>query len=405
MSVIDMNKDMMVTLSDIREEMHLVRDGETGKQVYQPAYFSDMKTLIQGAYSFASFFEKMHLQQKVYVGNDPSVFRFSLETGEMEYRGQDGFREISEDGEVLITGADIIGINEFAAPELLAAVKEGETLHFNDETDRYFISVFLFEYFFHTGSPFEGKMMVNRCFLSPLEKELFRADQGIFCMDAGDHENQPVKGIQDKLIRYWKVYPDLLQKMFMRAFMDGSASTFLRPSAVDWMKVMIHLLMDYKECSCGFHGFSYTLPEQENGTRLCPKCGKVFYPLTNGMDTLWLAEGQKLYECQTGRVPFDKETVTGIVVENRQRKGLYGIKNLGLAEWRGMFPDGTIREIGQNQAMPIWNGMRIRFELGEDWFLRLKSPEKLPMEEAEEDPATDDTEESRPAEPEMSDDR
>ena len=405
MSVIDMNKDMMVTLSDIREEMHLVRDGETGKQVYQPAYFSDMKTLIQGAYSFASFFEKMHLQQKVYVGNDPSVFRFSLETGEMEYRGQDGFREISEDGEVLITGADIIGINEFAAPELLAAVKEGETLHFNDETDRYFISVFLFEYFFHTGSPFEGKMMVNRCFLSPLEKELFRADQGIFCMDAGDHENQPVKGIQDKLIRYWKVYPDLLQKMFMRAFMDGGASTFLRPSAVDWMKVMIHLLMDYKECSCGFHGFSYTLPEQENGTRLCPKCGKVFYPLTNGMDTLWLAEGQKLYECQTGRVPFDKETVTGIVVENRQRKGLYGIKNLGLAEWRGMFPDGTIREIGQNQAMPIWNGMRIRFELGEDWFLRLKSPEKLPMEEAEEDPATDDTEESRPAEPEMSDDR
>ena len=147
MSVIDMNKDMMVTLSDIREEMHLVRDGETGKQVYQPAYFSDMKTLIQGAYSFASFFEKMHLQQKVYVGNDPSVFRFSLETGEMEYRGQDGFREISEDGEVLITGEDIIGINEFAAPELLAAVKEGETLHFNDETDRYFISVFLFEYF------------------------------------------------------------------------------------------------------------------------------------------------------------------------------------------------------------------------------------------------------------------
>ena len=26
-----MNKDMMVTLSDIREEMHLVKDRETGK--------------------------------------------------------------------------------------------------------------------------------------------------------------------------------------------------------------------------------------------------------------------------------------------------------------------------------------------------------------------------------------
>ena len=400
-----MNRDMMVTLSDIREEMHLVKDEETGKLVHQPAYFSDMKTLIQGAYSFASFFEKMHLQQKVYVGNDPSVFCFSLETGEMECLGEDGFQEISEDGEVLITETDAIEINEFAAPELLAAFKDGAPLHFNDETDRYFISVFLFEYFFHTGSPFEGKMMVNRCFLSPMEKELFRADQGIFCMDAGDHGNQPVKGIQDKLIRYWKVYPDLLQKMFLRAFMDGGTSTFLRPSAVDWMKVMIHLIMDYKECSCGYHGFSYTLPEQENGTRLCPKCGKVFYPLTNGMDTLWLAEGQKLYECQTGRVPFDKEKVTGIVVENRQRKGLYGIKNLGIAEWRGMFPDGTIREIGQNQAMPIWNGMRIRFELGEDWFLRLKSPEKLPIPEAEENPETDDIDGAGPADLEPTDDR
>lgn len=384
-----MNKDMMVTLTDIREEMHLMQDGETGRMVREPAYFSDMKTLIQGAYSFASYFEKMHLQQKVYVGNDPSVFYFSLENGEMEYRGEDGFQEISEDGEVVISERNAIQINEYASPELLLAYKEGDPLHFNDETDRYFISVFLFEYFFHTGSPFEGKMMVNRCFLSPLEKELFRAEQGIFCMDAGEHENQAVRGIQDKLIRYWNVYPDLLKKMFLRAFMDGGTATFLRPSAVDWMKVMIHLFMDYKECSCGYHGFSFSLAEQENGTRICPRCGKVFYPLTNGMDTLWLAQGQKLYECQTGRIPFDKEKVTGIVVENRQRKGLYGIKNLGTAQWRGMFPDGTIREIGQNQAMPIWNGMQIRFELGEDWFLRLKSPEILPVPDPGDEAETD----------------
>ncbi|MBR5047287.1 MAG: hypothetical protein IKX76_03525 [Eubacterium sp.] len=364
--------------------MHLVKEEETGRMVYRPAYFPDMKTLIQGAYSFASFFEKMHLAQKVYVGNDPSDFRISLDTGEMEYRGEDGFQEASEEGEVVVSGQDAILINEFAAPELILAYKEGAPLHYNDETDRYFISVFLFEYFFHTGSPFEGKKMVNRCFLSPLEKEVFRADQGVFCMDTGDHENYPVKGIQDKLIRYWKAYPDFLHKMFLRAFMNGGASTFLRPSAVDWMRVMIHLTMDYKECACGYHGFSFSLPEQENGTRLCPRCGKVFYPLTNGMDTLWLSEGQKLYECQTGRIPFDKEKVTGIVVENRQRKGLYGIKNLGTAEWRGMFPDGRIREIGRNQAMPIWNGMRIRFELGEDWFLRLKCPDKIPDAQTDE---------------------
>ncbi len=391
--MIDMNTEMMVSLSGIREEMYPVTEEETGKTIHRPAYFSGMKALLEGAYSFASFFEKMHLMQKVYVGNEPEDFLFSLDTGEMEYvGGEEGFREVSGDGEVVLPGENPLSISEFAAPELIMAVKEGSPLHFNNETDRYFISVFLFEYFFHTGSPFEGKMMVNRCFLAPMEKEVFRAEQGIFCMDVGDHGNQPVKGIQDKLIRYWKVYPDLLQKMFMRAFMNGAQSPFLRPSAVDWMKVIIHLIMDYKDCSCGYHGFSFTLKEQENGTRTCPGCGKIYYPLSNGMDTLWLSEGQKLYECQTGRVPFDKEKVTGIVVENRQRKGLYGIKNLGTAEWRGMFPDGSIREIGQNQAMPIWNGMRLRFELGEDWFLRLhyQEPEEtedmLPIS-GETDPA------------------
>ncbi len=367
----DMNR--MVTLTQIKEEIRLAREEETGKMAARPAYFSGMKALIEGAFALASYFEQMHLQQKVYVSDDPSAFFFDLESGAMTCCAKELFEEISDDGDVIKTGENLIGITEYAAPELLEACSRGEPLHFNDETDRYFLSVFLFEYFFHTGSPFEGKMMVNRCFLSPLEKEMFRAEHGIFCMDAGDHENPPVKGIQDKLIRHWKVYPDILRKMFMRAFMDGGTSTYLRPSAVDWMKVFVQMIMDYKECGCGYHGFSFTLKEQENGTRTCPRCGKVFYPLTNGMDTIWLAEGQQLYECQTGRLPFDKETVTGIVVENRQQKGLYGIKNLGSAEWRGMYPDGSIREIGKNQGMPIWGGMRLRFELGEDWFLRMNT--------------------------------
>ena len=386
----DMNR--MVTLTQIKEEIRLAREEETGKMVPRPAYFSGMKTLLEGAFALASYFEQMHLQQKVYVSNDPSTFFFDLETGAMACCAKELFEEISDDGDVIKTGENLLGITEYAAPELLEAFSRGEPMHFNDETDRYFLSVFLFEYFFHTGSPFEGKMMVNRCFLSPLEKEMFRAEHGVFCMDAGEHDNPPVKGIQDKLIRHWKVYPDILRKMFMRAFMDGGTSTYLRPSAVDWMKVFVQMIMDYKECSCGYHGFSFTLKEQENGTRTCPKCGKVFYPLTNGMDTIWLAEGQQLYECQTGRLPFDKETVTGIVVENKQQKGLYGIKNLGSAEWRGMYPDGSIREISKNQGMPIWGGMRLRFELGEDWFLRMNTIREYEEEASQQNRKDEDNE-------------
>lgn len=365
-----MKKDR-VNLSQIREEIHPVLD-ENGKKVWKPAYFASMKTLIHGAFSFVSFFEKMHQEGKVYASNDPSGFLFDLKSGEMDFIMPELFEGISETGDVVKEEKEIMEISEFAAPELLEAYGNDEKLHFNVETDRYFMAVFLFEYFFHTGSPFEGKMMVNRCFLSPLEKEMFRVDQGIFCMDSGEHDNQPVKGIQDKLIRYWNVYPANLKKSFMRAFFNGGNSAEFRPSAVDWMQLLVQLTMDYKECSgCEFHGFSFRLEQQPNGTRICPKCGKVYYPLTNGMDFIWLAEGQKLYECQTGRAPFHKEEVTGIVVENRQRKGLYGIKNLSKGVWKGLYPDNTTKEISQDQGIPIWSGMRIRFETGEDWFLRL----------------------------------
>ena len=85
----------------------------------------------------------------------------------------------------------------------------------------------------------------------------------------------------------------------------------------------------------------------------------------------FLAEGEKLYECQTGRNPMDKDTVTGLIVENRQKKGLYGIKNVSQGVWRGFYPDGKIKDIPNGQGIPIWNGMSVRFELGEEWNLRL----------------------------------
>lgn len=363
----NINENELVSLREICEETCLRKDPDTGRSVRKTAYFSSMEAMIEGAFQFVGLFEKMHREGKVYCSNDPEPFLFSLRTGEMVFKGQD-FRKVSEDGVVSPY------ISEFLAPELVEEMTTEGNLReecFTIETDYYFMSVFLFEYFFHTGSPFEGKKMVNRCFLSPLEKEKFRAEQGQFCMDIGENENTPVKGIQDKLIRYWKEYPDLLRKMFQKAFLDRGSLCELRPTEVDWKQTLVRMAMDYKNCRCGFHGFSYKLVPQENGTLTCPKCGKVYYPLSNGMDRILLAEGEKLYECQTGRDPFNKDKVTAQIVENKQRKGLYGIKNISQGVWRGLFPNGSVKEIGKGQGIPIWNGMMLRFESGEEWSLRL----------------------------------
>ncbi len=367
----------MISLQEICEEYLLRKDKETGQIVGENAYFSSMGAMIDGALAFVRFFEKIHSQGKVYGSWDPDQFFFCRETGAMYFSGQDLVKPMEE----AALEAEEINYTEFLAPELiedLAARKadqetdgQEEAICFQLATDWYFMSVFLFEYFFHTGSPFEGKRMVNRVFLSPEEKELFRAREGAFCMEPGDHDNGPVTGIQDKLIRYWQEYPDFLQKTFQRAFLSGGIMEQLRPTELDWKQVLVHMAMDYKECTCGFRGFSSRLLPQDNKTLACPKCGKIYYPLSDGMDRILLASGEKLYECQTGRNPFDKDTVTGLVVENRQHPGLFGIKNVSDGEWRGFFPDHSTKYINKGQVIPIWSGMTLSFERGENWTLRV----------------------------------
>ena len=367
------------SLREICDETRTVVD-ETGRKVKKTACFSTMKALLEGAFHLVEYFEKLHREGEVFRSDSADMFRFSLATGEMQKREpakkekEMGRTEDETAAADVLLAAGPVEINEFLAPELVECIKEGTTaeeLPFTVETDRYFMAVFLFEYFFHTGSPFEGKKMVNRCFLSPLEKEVFRAEQGQFCMDLGENENTPVKGIQDKLIHYWEEYPDILKKMFQRAFMDGGTLCELRPTEVDWKQTLVRLMMDYQVCGCGFQGFSNRLRPKENGTLLCPVCGKTYYVLSDGMNRILLAEGVKLYACQTGRDAFDKDTVTAVVAENRQKKGLYGIKNVSKGVWRGLFPDGSTREIKEGQGIPIWNGMQVRFETGEEWSLRL----------------------------------
>ncbi|OUQ63666.1 hypothetical protein B5E53_15485 [Eubacterium sp. An11] len=367
------------SLREICDETRTVAD-ETGRKVKKTACFSTMKALLEGAFHLVEYFEKLHREGEVFRSDSADMFRFSLATGEMQKREpakkekEMGRTEDETAAVDVLLAAGPVEINEFLAPELVECIKEGTTaeeLPFTVETDRYFMAVFLFEYFFHTGSPFEGKKMVNRCFLSPLEKEVFRAEQGQFCMDLGENENTPVKGIQDKLIHYWEEYPDILKKMFQRAFMDGGTLCELRPTEVDWKQTLVRLMMDYQVCGCGFQGFSNRLRPKENGTLLCPVCGKTYYVLSDGMNRILLAEGVKLYACQTGRDAFDKDTVTAVVAENRQKKGLYGIKNVSRGVWRGLFPDGSTREIKEGQGIPIWNGMQVRFETGEEWSLRL----------------------------------
>ena len=51
----------------------------------------------------------------------------------------------------------------------------------------------------------------------------------------------------------------------------------------------------------------------------------------------------------------------GMVIENRLKKGLFGIKNMSDDVWKAKFPDNSIREVAPGKGVPIWTGLEIDF--------------------------------------------
>ena len=149
------NKNGWVSLAQICDERQLVIDAETGKKVLRPAYFSSMNAMIEGAFQFARFFEEIHQKGKVYCSISPDVFYFNLKNGTFHFDGE----ELLGEAYAQEPDADVIEFTEFLAPELVESLSEEISAkeYYSLETDRYFMAVYLFEYFFHTGSPFEGK--------------------------------------------------------------------------------------------------------------------------------------------------------------------------------------------------------------------------------------------------------
>ena len=77
-----------------------------------------------------------------------------------------------------------------------------------------------------------------------------------------------------------------------------------------------------------------------------------------------LNEGARLFRCLTERNNDDFETVTGVVIENRVKRGLFGIRNQSRKVWKAVFPDQSVREVGPGKTVPVWKELSIEFDEG-----------------------------------------
>lgn len=253
--------------------------------------------------------------------------------------------------------ATVVGTPRFIAPEILLKCAPLST-----ETDLFSLSVLLF-YFFMLHHPFEGKLDSQvHCLDSPAMDRLY-VENPVFIFDPENRSNEPDPKYHRRVISYWKLYPEALRRLFLRAFTVGIHNPDARVRESEWRSELAAIQAWIVPCSCGAENFFD--PEAPAGTYCWnPACGvKVKIPprLKLGNRLVTLPGGRKIVKHHLDGTSYDFGTLVGEVVSNPNAPEVWGIRNQTTAKWVVSLPGGVTRDIEPGRTIAILPGTTIAF--------------------------------------------
>lgn len=317
------------------------------KAVHVEYQFENLDAQITAGIHIVQAFRMLHLEGKSYQDLNLGGFFVDPKTGDVLICDCDN---VAPDGENFGIG----GMPGFMAPEIVRGIAKPDV-----RTDRYSLANVLFRLFMR-ADPLEGKKVVQAVVLTE-EKELkYYGKEATFIFDPDDVSNRPVEGIHTNAIRMWKLYPSYIKDAFTKSFTKDLKDPDGRIIEKKWQKLLTRLRADIVHCQCGKVAYITSFKHGEHFVSTCTNCNSKIYTLQLGDMLAPLYPGLKLYRCYIENAD-DYETVTGVVVENQNKKGLFGIKNLSGKNWKAEFPDGQIREVLPQSGAPIWRGLKIDF--------------------------------------------
>ena len=310
--------------------------------------FESLDAQVTAAINIVKAFRSLHRAGKSYQDLNGGGFFINPKTGDVLVCDCDN---VAPDG----VNFGIGGFPGYMAPEIVRGVAKPDVL-----TDRYSLAVVLFRLFFR-ADPLEGKKVLQSVVLTEAKELLHYGKEPVFIYDPANSSNRPVRGVHNNAIKLWHMFPSYLRDTFVKAFTEGMYDPGKRIIEKKGQEILIRLRSDIIHCpGCGKVTYSTLFHHVEHYVCKCKTCGANIYTLQIKDMLTPLYPGLKLYRCYTEKAE-DYETVTGEVIENRNKKGLFGIKNLSGKTWQTVFPNGEIREVPPGAGAPIWKGLKIDF--------------------------------------------
>ena len=313
--------------------------------------FSSLDAIINATLNIVKSFRDLHRAGKSYQDLNDGGFFINTKTGDILICDCDNVAPYGEN-------VGIAGKPGYMAPEVVCSHS-----YPNIQTDKFSLAVILFKLLFR-GDPLEGEKVVKSvCLTEEAEKRHYGLEP-VFVYDPQNSTNRPVRGVHNNVIKFWKIFPDYIKDAFITSFTKGIKNPDERLIENQWFKYFVRLRGEILTCNCGFQNFISSFLNDGNGRIHCLKCNRMYTaPLLLDIKKtpVVLFPGNKLYECHTTSLSDNHVKVTGEVIQNKIKKGLFGIKNLSDSVWKAKLPNGKILTIGKNSVVPILIGVCIDF--------------------------------------------
>ena len=318
----------------------------------------DFRALATAGFELAHSFLQLHSHGLCYRDISFGNVFLDPDTGEVLICDNDN---VTVDGDPRVR---ILGTPRFMAPEVV----RGDEVP-SIQTDLFSLSVLLF-YLLMVHHPLEGrKELAIHSLDLPAMNKLYGTEP-VFIFDPKDRSNEPVPGYHDNAIELWRIYPQFIRELFVKAFTEGIRDpSHGRIREGEWRAAMIRLRDSILYCAhCGAENFydGDTLKRSGGEPGSCWQCrGRLRFPfrIRIGKEILMLNHNTQIFPHHIDdRRQYDFGAPVACVIQHPAYPEVWGLKNLSTDPWffrTGSAP--TPVQVRSGQTVTLTNGIAIHF--------------------------------------------
>ena len=314
---------------------------EFGNFLLAKVSFKSFTAMLSAAMKICDGFMMLHRFGYSYQDLNDGNFFIDPQTGDVLICDNDN---VMPQGEK----SGIMGKARYMAPEIVAGGIPDKY------SDRFSLSVILFM-LFYANHPFEGaKVVACPCMTEAFEKK-FYGSEALFIYDPTDKSNLPVRGIHQKVIRRWPVFPQMLRDAFIEEFSkEKLQDPSTRMIEQNWKKIISSVRDSLVVCQ---HCAEETFVNVSDSTDKCMNCGKDV-----DLSKRLVINNRSLPLTQNTYIYIDEDnTPDGVVTTDSN--GFMLIKNISTETWTVETPSGKIKTVAPNEILPVKEGLKITFRV------------------------------------------